>query len=105
MNGLPACTWDGARTPIGSDPTGPTSPQQERREKEPAMAETAAATLDILARDVTGQKRFRLTGVPTHASIGELVRSALARTGFGSRDREGRELEYRARLEREGRQL
>ena len=69
------------------------------------MEQAAAATLDIRARDVTGQKRFRLSGVPSGASVGELVRGALARMGLGSRDRDGRELEYRARLEREGRQL
>lgn len=69
------------------------------------MAEAATATLDIRARDVTGQKRFRLSGVPSQASVGELVRGALARMGLGSLDRDGRELEYRARLEREGRQL
>jgi hypothetical protein len=69
------------------------------------MAETAAATLDIRARDLTGQKRFRLTGVSGESSVGELVRSALARMGLVSRARAGRELEYRARLEREGRQL
>ena len=69
------------------------------------MAQAAVTTLDLNARDVTGQKRFRLTAVPTHASVGELVRSALARMGLGSRDRDGQELEYRARLDREGRQL
>jgi hypothetical protein len=69
------------------------------------MGHTATATLDVLARDVTGQKRFRLTGIPAHASVGELVRGALARMGLGSRDHEGHELEYRARLERDGRQL
>ena len=69
------------------------------------MAQTTTATVDVLARDLSGQKKFRLTGVPTQASVGELVRSALARMGLGSLDHEGRELEYRARLEREGRQL
>lgn len=69
------------------------------------MASPAIATLDVLARDVTGQKKFRLKGIPTQASVGELVRSALARMGLASRDHAGQELEYRARLEREGRQL
>jgi hypothetical protein len=64
-----------------------------------------ATTLDVLARDVTGQKKFRLRAVPTNASVGELVRGALARMGLGTRDHAGEELEYRARLEREGRQL
>ncbi len=69
------------------------------------MGGTATATLDVLARDVTGQKKFKLTGIPTHASVGELVRGALARMGLGSRDHTGQELDYRARLERDGRQL
>jgi hypothetical protein len=69
------------------------------------MAESATATFDVLARDVTGQKKFRLTGVSAQSSVGELVRGALARMGLGSRDHSGQELEYRARLEREGRQL
>ena len=69
------------------------------------MASPAVATLDVLARDVTGQKKFRLTAVPLHASVGELVRGALARMGLGSKDHTGQELEYRARLDREGRQL
>ena len=69
------------------------------------MATPAIATLDVLARDVTGQKKFRLTGVPTHSSVGEMVRGALARMGLGSTDHTGQELEYHARLDREGRQL
>ena len=69
------------------------------------MADAATATLDVLARDVTGQKQFRLKGVPSQSSVGELVRGALARMGLGSKDHAGQELEYRARLEREGRQL
>jgi len=69
------------------------------------MTQTANATVDLFARDVTGQRRFRLAQVPAKASVGEIVRDALARMGLGSRDREGRELDYRARLDREGRQL
>lgn len=66
---------------------------------------TAAQTLDIFARDVTGQKKFRLTGIPEEASVGELVRGALARMGLGASDHAGEALDYRARLDREGRQL
>lgn len=69
------------------------------------MASPAVATLDVLARDVSGQKKFRLTGVPLHSSVGEMVRGALARMGLDSMDYAGQELEYRARLDREGRQL
>jgi hypothetical protein len=69
------------------------------------MGDTATATFDVLARDVTGQKRFRLTGVSAQSSVGELVRGALARMGLVTRDHTGQELDYRARLDREGRQL
>lgn len=69
------------------------------------MEAAATATLDLFARDVTGQKRFRLGKVSRQSSVGEIVRGALARMGLGSQDREGHDLEYRARLERNGRQL
>ncbi len=69
------------------------------------MASPAVPGLDVFARDVTGQKKFRLTDIPSQASVGELVRGALARMGLGTRDHAGQELEYRARLDREGRQL
>ena len=67
--------------------------------------ENSVATLDLFARDVTGQKKFRLNKVPSQSSVGEIVRSALARMGLGKRDRSGHDLQYRARLERDGRQL
>ena len=69
------------------------------------MEATETATLDLFASEMTGQKRFRLGKVPLQSSVGEIVRGALARMGLGQRDRDGRELEYRARLERDGRQL
>ena len=69
------------------------------------MGTAATATLDLFARDMTGQKKFRLGKVPLQSSIGEIVRGALARMGLGIQDRDGHALEYRARLEREGRQL
>ena len=52
----------------------------------------ATATVDVTARDVTGQKKFRLTAVPKESSVGELVRGALARMGLGSKDLAGQEL-------------
>lgn len=69
------------------------------------MASAATASLDLVARDLTGQKRFKLARVPTQSSVGEIVRGALARMGLGTRDREGRDLQYGVRLEREGRQV
>lgn len=67
------------------------------------MAATAPTTVDLFAQDMSGQKKFRLSQVPTQASVGEVVRGALARMGLGRQDAQGRELEYRARLD--GRQL
>ncbi len=61
-----------------------------------------AATLDLFAHDVTGQKKFRLGNVSLQSSVGEIVRGALAGMGLGSHDRQGHELEYRARLKRDG---
>ena len=69
------------------------------------METAAMTTLDLFARDVTGQKKFRLGNVSRQSSVGEIVRGALARMGLGTQDREGHDLEYRARLERDGRQL
>jgi hypothetical protein len=69
------------------------------------MTTAAAATLDIRARDVTGQKRFHVDAVPREASVGELVKSLLARMQLIDRDQQGRPLQYSARLDREGRQL
>ena len=69
------------------------------------MSTAAAMTLDIRARDLTGQKAFKVSAVSAQASVGEVVRGLLARMGLGTKDRQGQTLEYRARLEREGRQL
>ena len=68
-------------------------------------ADAMTATLDVTARDVTGQQKYQLTNVPVGTTIGELLRGVLARMGIGSRDRDGRETSFRARLEREGRHL
>ena len=69
------------------------------------MTVSGMATMDLFARDVTGQKKFRLAKVSTQSSVGEIVRGALARMGLGLEDREGHDLEYRARLKRDGRQV
>ena len=69
------------------------------------MAEAMTATLDIHARDVTGQKRFSISDIPVEQTVGEFVKSLIGRLTLVDRDHEGRPLEYRARLEREGRQL
>ena len=68
------------------------------------MAQAAAMSVDIRARDVTGQKHFKVSA-DMEATVGEMVKSLLARMSLVSSDGDGRPLEYRARLEREGRQL
>jgi hypothetical protein len=62
-------------------------------------------TLALTASDVTGQKVARATSVPSDSTIGELVKSLLGRMGLVQQDASGQPLTYRARLEREGRNL
>ncbi len=66
---------------------------------------TAAATLDFVATDVSGQKKFRATGVPPHATVGEVIKSLLARIGLATENPDGSPITYGARLKREGRNL
>lgn len=68
------------------------------------MASLATENVSILARDVSGQRHFRVAP-EAESTVGEMLKNMLARMGLVTRDREGRPLEYRARLEREGRQL
>ncbi|MBW2270514.1 MAG: hypothetical protein JRH16_18265 [Deltaproteobacteria bacterium] len=69
------------------------------------MTQAAAATLDIRARDLTGQKKFRVSSISRQSSVGEVVRGLLGRMSLGTKDRRGQALEFRARNERTGRQL
>jgi len=62
-------------------------------------------TVSIEATDVTGQKRMKVPSVPRGATVGELVRGLLAKMGLVQADARGESLQYRARLEREGRHL
>ncbi len=61
--------------------------------------------IDIQASDVTGQKEAQAKGVPTDATVGELVSELLTRMSLPQNDVSGRPLTYHARLEREGRHL
>ena len=67
--------------------------------------EAATATLGLHISDVTGQRTFRASSVPTDSTVGELVQGLLAKLGLASTDAQGYPLAYRARLEREGRHL
>ena len=69
------------------------------------MSQAATLGIELRASDVSGQKSFRARGVSGETTIGELVRGLLAKMGLARNDHEGRPLQYRARLEREGRHL
>ena len=69
------------------------------------MQTAVAASLGLWAQDVTGQKNVKVSEVPHDTTVRELVQGLLGKMGLMRRDVEGRPLEYRARLEREGRHL
>jgi hypothetical protein len=66
---------------------------------------TIAASVSLLAQDVSGQKKVRVSDVSGDSTVRELVRGLLTRMRLVDKDVGGRPLEYRARLEREGRHL
>jgi hypothetical protein len=59
----------------------------------------------ITVHDVSGQKSVRLRGVPSDATVNEVVRQLLGDMEMPNSDGDGRPLNYHARLERESRQL
>lgn len=69
-----------------------------------AMAATTT-TLDLRARDLSGQRRYALRAVPRERTVAELVKDLIGRMNLVDTDGAGRPLAYRARLDREGRQL
>ena len=64
-----------------------------------------AATMSLQASDVSGQRSVRASGIPGDSTISELLNGLLAKMGLSRHDAVGRPVRYRARLEREGRQL
>ena len=66
---------------------------------------TAAMTVGLRVKDVTGQKVVRAPAVPASSTIREIVERLIARMGLSRNDVQGRPLQYQARLEREGRHL
>lgn len=66
---------------------------------------TATATLDLRVSDVSGQRTARASGVSPSSTVGELVNGLLAKMSLQRNDVAGQPLQYRARLEREGRHL
>jgi hypothetical protein len=55
--------------------------------------------------DVTGQKVMAVSGLPTDATIAEVVGNMLSVMGLPASDTGGRPLTYHARSDREGRHL
>ena len=62
-------------------------------------------TYSVTATDVTRQHDVSASGVPGNATIGELVAELLTEMHLPQNDAFGQEISYRARLERDGRQL
>jgi hypothetical protein len=84
---------------------GTTNAQRDAGQKEDTMSDTATMTIRLRASDVSGQKLVQAPAVPSDSTIGELVQGLLAKMGLARNDVEGRPLQYRARLDREGRHL
>lgn len=68
-------------------------------------AEVVPLGLSLEASDVSGQHRVRVADIRRDSTIGELVRGLVGRMGLPSKDPEGRDVAYHARLEREGRHV
>jgi hypothetical protein len=64
-----------------------------------------ATSVNLVAQDVTGQKKARVSDVSRDSTVRDLVRGLLERMRLTNKDVAGRPIEYRARLEREGRHL
>ncbi len=70
-----------------------------------ATAEVIPTGLSLEASDVSGQHRVRVADIRRDTTVGELVRGLVGRMGLPSKDSEGRDVAYHARLEREGRHV
>jgi hypothetical protein len=66
---------------------------------------TMATSVNLLAQDVTGQKRVRVSDVSGDSTVRDLVQGLLKKMRLTDKDVAGRPVEYRARLDREGRHL
>lgn len=51
------------------------------------------------------RKSFKLQGVPSTATVGELITDAVKKMKMQSRDENGSPISYKVRLDREGRHL
>jgi hypothetical protein len=69
------------------------------------MQTATAMTFNLYGSDVTRQKKVRLPDVSRDSTVRELVKGLVGRLRLVDTDQDGRPLQYRARLEREGRHL
>jgi hypothetical protein len=69
------------------------------------MATAATMDFDLYAEDVTKQKKVKVSNVKPGTTVRELVKGLVGRMRLVENDKRGNPLEYRARLEREGRHL
>jgi hypothetical protein len=65
----------------------------------------SATTLSLRVSNFNGQTRSRVSQVPRQSTIGEFVKSLLAKMSLPEVSPDGRPLAYQARLEREGRHV
>lgn len=65
----------------------------------------AAATLNLTARDVSGQRRFRVRDVRPDTTVQELISRLTHRLGLPLKDSVGAPQAFHAFLERDGRHL
>ena len=59
----------------------------------------------VLVRDISGQKRSRVSGIPRDATVEELVEGLVASLQLRTSGLHGEPLTYQARLDREARHL
>jgi hypothetical protein len=73
--------------------------------KEYTMTVAVATKLNLTARDVSGQRRFRLRDVTTDTTVQELLSKLIQQLGLPTRDAAGAPQAFHAFLERDGRHL
>lgn len=69
------------------------------------MATATILDFDLYAKDVTKQKKVKVSNVESDTTVRELVNGLVEKMKMMETDMQGRPLHYRARLEREGRHL
>ena len=69
------------------------------------MTSVLESTLNLTARDATGQRRFAVRDVRSDTRVQDLVRGLVARMGLPAEDSTGTPQSFHAFLERDGRHL